>query len=191
MASQSVRRHGGDLRQYNDRGDARNHLEFDADRPETTIVIQASNFFIAGAACGPIWNWEPHRQSAARMTGAFCLMQGALAPWVIMGNYHLCLFSQRRRDHTNLYFGWLCIAFSIRALLVGQILVTRVFPEFPGRWRSPLNTSPHGLFCHWAWRMWKAAPKTCGCARLGSSRQYAWPSRASLSLWAQRSPHEQ
>ncbi|MGI6633164.1 MAG: ATP-binding protein [Bacillota bacterium] len=112
-------------------GDARNHLEFDADRPETTIVIQASNFLHRR---GGVWS-DLELGTASTISRQddwrVLLDAGSFGALSIMGNYHLCLFSQRRRDHTNLYFGWLCIAFSIRALLVGQILVTRVFPEFP------------------------------------------------------------
>ena len=73
-------------------GDARNHLEFDADRPETTIVIQASNFLHRR---GGVWSDRElgtastiSRQDDWRVL----LDAGSFGALSIMGNYHLCLF---------------------------------------------------------------------------------------------------
>jgi Signal transduction histidine kinase len=49
----------------------------------------------------------------------------------IIGTYHLLLYVHRRKDSAPLYFGLFSIMWSIRSLLVGEVLMTRLFPSFP------------------------------------------------------------
>lgn len=53
------------------------------------------------------------------------------ASLLVIGTYHLLLFSLRRKDKASLYFGLFTLFFGIRSLLVGELLITKVWPHFP------------------------------------------------------------
>jgi len=53
------------------------------------------------------------------------------ASLLIIGVYHLLLFMLRRKDRATLYFGLLTLLFGIRSLLVGELLLTQLWPDFP------------------------------------------------------------
>ena len=50
---------------------------------------------------------------------------------LIMGLYHLGLFSVKRKDSSALWFGLICILVSIRTLLTGEFYLYTLFPNFP------------------------------------------------------------
>ena len=49
----------------------------------------------------------------------------------IIGAYHILLYFHRRKDDTPLYFGLFTIMWGLRSLMVGEVLLTRMFPAFP------------------------------------------------------------
>jgi len=53
------------------------------------------------------------------------------ASLLVIGVYHLLLFMLRRKDKAPLYFGLLTLLFGIRSLLVGELLLTQLWPAFP------------------------------------------------------------
>lgn len=53
------------------------------------------------------------------------------ASLLVIGIYHLLLFGLRRKDKAPLYFGLFTLFFGIRTLLVGELLITKVWPHFP------------------------------------------------------------
>jgi len=53
------------------------------------------------------------------------------ASLLVIGIYHLLLFVQRRKDRAPLYFGLFSVLWGIRSLLVGELLLTKWFPDFP------------------------------------------------------------
>jgi signal transduction histidine kinase len=53
------------------------------------------------------------------------------ATLLVIGAYHLLLFVQRRKDRAPLYFGLYTLLFGIRSLLVGELMLTQLFPHFP------------------------------------------------------------
>ncbi|MEF2247157.1 sensor histidine kinase [Paenibacillus sp. IITD108] len=50
---------------------------------------------------------------------------------LVIGIYHLLLFILRRKDRAPLYFGLFTLLFGIRSLLVGELLITQLWPAFP------------------------------------------------------------
>jgi class 3 adenylate cyclase len=50
---------------------------------------------------------------------------------LIMGLYHLGLFSVKRKDSSALWFGIICILVSLRTLLTGEFYFYTLFPNFP------------------------------------------------------------
>lgn len=53
------------------------------------------------------------------------------ASLLVIGMYHLLLFVLRRKDRAPLYFGLFTLMFGIRSLLVGEHMITQLFPAFP------------------------------------------------------------
>ncbi|MFC3790123.1 ATP-binding protein [Paenibacillus sp. GCM10012307] len=53
------------------------------------------------------------------------------ASLLMIGVYHLLLFVLRRKDRATLYFGLFTLLFGIRSLLVGELLLTQLWPAFP------------------------------------------------------------
>ncbi|WP_441961025.1 ATP-binding protein [Paenibacillus sp. TAF43_2] len=50
---------------------------------------------------------------------------------LVIGVYHLLLFGLRRKDRAPLYFGLFTTLSGIRSLLVGELLLTQLWPSFP------------------------------------------------------------
>jgi signal transduction histidine kinase len=50
---------------------------------------------------------------------------------LVIGVYHLLLFILRRKDRAPLYFGLFTALFGIRSLLVGEHMITQIWPAFP------------------------------------------------------------
>ncbi|OMF25789.1 hypothetical protein BK133_20925 [Paenibacillus sp. FSL H8-0548] len=53
------------------------------------------------------------------------------ASLLVIGVYHLLLFVLRRKDRAPLYFGMFTLLSGIRSLLVGELLLTQLWPAFP------------------------------------------------------------
>ncbi len=116
--------------------DVPTYVEFVDDRPETRITIQVANYthrrggLVAGLELGA---GRTVKSLAERRLLADAASFGALS---FMGIYHICLFTQRRGDKKNFYFGLLCVAFSARTVFVGQVMASRILPSL--RWDQSL-----------------------------------------------------
>ncbi|MFE4710692.1 ATP-binding protein [Paenibacillus sp. NPDC056722] len=53
------------------------------------------------------------------------------ASLLVIGVYHLLLFALRLKDRATLYFGLFTLLFGIRSLLVGELLITQLWPAIP------------------------------------------------------------
>lgn len=53
------------------------------------------------------------------------------ASLLVIGVYHLLLFALRRKDRAPLYFGLITLLLGIRSLLVGELLITQLWPAIP------------------------------------------------------------
>ncbi|MGN8769929.1 ATP-binding protein [Paenibacillus barengoltzii] len=53
------------------------------------------------------------------------------ASLMVIGLYHLLLFVLRRKDRAPLFFGLFALLLGIRSLLVGELLLTQLWPNFP------------------------------------------------------------
>lgn len=52
------------------------------------------------------------------------------ASLLVIGLYHLVLFALRRKDRAPLYFGLITLVFGIRSVMVGEHLITQLWPAF-------------------------------------------------------------
>lgn len=53
------------------------------------------------------------------------------ASLMVIGLYHLLLFILRRKDRAPLFFGLFALLLGIRSLLVGELLLAQLWPNFP------------------------------------------------------------
>lgn len=53
------------------------------------------------------------------------------ASLIVIGLYHLLLFVLQRKDKATLYFGLFTMLLGIRSMLVGELLITQLWPDFP------------------------------------------------------------
>lgn len=105
-------------------------ITFDNDRQEIRIVIQVSNFSHRRGGL-----WEPLeigteatlRQKAAWLM--FCDLFG-IGSLVTMAFYYFSTYVLRRKEKSYLYFAEICFVAGLRAMLVGDIVLTKVWPDF-------------------------------------------------------------
>ena len=103
-------------------------VHFSTQGPETTIILQVSNFMHAkGGMRNPITLGDPrqltekkHRSMIRQVLVFGCLL--------IMSIYHLALFAFRRQDRFNLFFALVCLLFGFRAGLTGEVFLADLFP---------------------------------------------------------------
>lgn len=101
------------------------------------ILIQISNYDNYSGGM-----WEPIRYGSAAEIGASHDRKTAftailLGLVVMAGVYHIGLGLLRRKDTSFLYFGAFCLIVALRSLMVDEIFLTKMFPEFP--WRLALR----------------------------------------------------
>lgn len=95
------------------------------------LVIQVSNFV---QRKGGIWESirlgdataVAHERNTHVISEIFIV--GCLT---VMGLYHIALFAFRRKDKAPLYFGILCLAISMRTLVLGETLGMAMLPQVP------------------------------------------------------------
>ncbi len=98
---------------------------------EYNLVFQISNFnYKQGGIWYPIPIGLDKDIAQVREKNLFIdfFLAGSL---LIMGLYHLGLFSVKRKDSSALWFGITCILVSIRTLLTGEFYLYTLFPDFP------------------------------------------------------------
>ncbi|MBP1996984.1 sensor histidine kinase [Paenibacillus eucommiae] len=98
---------------------------------ETELILQVANFnHKRGGVTQEIFlGLEKQIISWGDKKLAFELfVVGAL---IIMGIYHLTIFFNRTKDRAPLYFGIFSLIWGVRGLLVGQMIWTKMFPDFP------------------------------------------------------------
>ena len=98
---------------------------------DNELVLQVANFHhIRGGMLKKLEMGtlgEMSRKSDLKL-GMELFLAGSL---IIMGWYHLGLYSFRRKDRTPLYFGLLALVVGVRTLLIGETIWTKMFPDFP------------------------------------------------------------
>lgn len=103
---------------------------FNAHSDQVQIVLQISNYHnYAGGM------WEPIIYgSASEVLSAHnwnlagqCILFGIL---LLAGIYHIGLSVFRKKDYSMLYFGFFCLVVALRNLFVGDVFLTKIFPNF-------------------------------------------------------------
>lgn len=103
-------------------------LRTDAD--ELDIVIQVAN---NSHRLGGIWrNIELglYHQISSKKNKKLAFEMFLLGSLILMGIYHLNLYFYRRKELSSVYFGGVCLLLGLRTLLVEEMFLLQLFPEF-------------------------------------------------------------
>ncbi|WP_235941676.1 sensor histidine kinase [Paenibacillus puerhi] len=99
-------------------------------KEELVLVLQVSNFdHQKGGIREPIelgW-FDAMAREKELSVGFDMLVIGSL---LIMGLYHIGLFTARTKEQAPLWFGMFCLLFALRMSLFGEILLVKLFPTF-------------------------------------------------------------
>ncbi|NOU92189.1 histidine kinase [Paenibacillus sp. LMG 31456] len=104
---------------------------FHPNNSEIEILLQVSNFHhMKGGLRQPfeLGLFDQIIPKKEISVGFDMLLFGSL---MIMGLYHLGLFSIRPNDRSTLYFGLFCVLIALRTIVIGEITLLKVFPSFP------------------------------------------------------------
>lgn len=106
-------------------------VEFQPHNDQVELVIQVANFhYTRGGITKHIELGDSKTLTAkTNMKTSFDLL--ASATLFIVGAYNLLLYIQRRKDMASLYFAIFSLLWAVRPLLDGELIVTKVFPDFP------------------------------------------------------------
>lgn len=101
-----------------------------AQHSQLELVLQVSNYgHQRGGVLKPIklGSIETITRSKELYIGFDTLLIGSL---LIMGLYHMGVFAVRTKEHSMLYFGLFCLLVSLRVALLGEMVLTKAFPDF-------------------------------------------------------------
>ena len=111
----------------------------DLDKPEFDLVLQVSNY---SERNGGIWgeflfgNAEELISMAEKRMLKEMFIIGGLT---IFGFYHFVIYILRRKDRAALYFGILCLLIALRSLIVGEVILTDLLPNFSWEWHRKIE----------------------------------------------------
>ncbi len=106
-------------------------VDFQTDLTEFELIVHISNFannrggFWQSIALGSIESIHSVRNKSVAMD---LLVAGCL---LMMGIYHLGLFSLRKKDKSTFWFGMFCLMFVLRTLITGEKYLIYLYPSLP------------------------------------------------------------
>lgn len=104
-------------------------IEADPEGDQMTVTLHVSNYHHRkGGAWEPILLGPPAmlRDIRERNLARDFFLFGSI---LLMGAYHLVLFSLRKKDQPYLYFGLFCLLIAARVLVTGEYFAVRIFPS--------------------------------------------------------------
>ncbi|MFF2093333.1 ATP-binding protein [Paenibacillus sp. NPDC058174] len=112
------------------------HLEtklvfFQPENDRVELVMQVANFHHKRGGITKYIELGGSDLLAVRTNLRIAAEMFITASLLVIGVYHLLLFILRRKDRAPLYFGLFTLLFGIRSLLVGELLLTQLWPAFP------------------------------------------------------------
>ncbi|WP_226671083.1 diguanylate cyclase [Metabacillus litoralis] len=114
-------------------------ITLDLDKPEIDLVLQVSNY---SERKGGIWgeflfgNAEELVSMAEKRMLKEMFIIGGL---IIFGFYHFVIYILRRTERAALYFGILCLLIALRSLVVGEVILTELLPDFSWEWHRKIE----------------------------------------------------
>src|SRR5690606_35134482 len=104
---------------------------FQPENDRVELVMQVANFHHNRGGITKYIELGGSDQLAVRTNLKIAAEMFITASLLVIGIYHLLLFVLRRKDRATLYYGLFTTLFGIRSLLVGEHLMTQVWPNMP------------------------------------------------------------
>jgi len=104
---------------------------FQPEEDKVELVIQVANFHHNRGGITKLIELGDSDRMTFRTDLKVAYEMFFTASLLMIGLYHLLLFFLRRKDKAPLYFALLTLMLSIRSLLVGEIIFTKIWPAFP------------------------------------------------------------
>lgn len=104
---------------------------FQPENDRVELVMQVANFHHKRGGITKYIELGGSEVLAVRTNLKIAAEMFITASLFVIGIYHLLLFVLRRKDRAPLYFGLFTLLFGIRSLLVGEHMITQLWPAFP------------------------------------------------------------
>lgn len=119
-----------------DKGSVTPHLAtklvfFQPENDRVELVMQVANFHHKRGGITKYIEFGGSDVLTVRTNLRIAAEMFTTAGLLVIGVYHLLLFGLRRKDRAPLYFGLFTVLSGIRSLLVGELLLTQLWPAFP------------------------------------------------------------
>jgi len=105
-------------------------ITFTPQNRDIELVLQVSNYHHAQGGIGQSLLLGDAAQIISYSENKLAFEMFVIGSLLLMGIYHLSLFSMRPKDKLPFYFGFFCLIMGIRALFVGEIFITKWYPNF-------------------------------------------------------------
>ncbi|ACL75897.1 sensor histidine kinase [Ruminiclostridium cellulolyticum] len=104
------------------------------------LIVQVSNFSHRSGGILESIKLGTERQIIMARENKLALELLLFGCLMIMGIYHIVLFSFRKKNLSPLYFGVYCVLIAIRTLFVGEIFFIQLFPDFNWELQHKIQT---------------------------------------------------
>ncbi len=101
---------------------------FRADRDSLEVILQVANFSYKSGGLSTAIEFGPAPMLHEQRERTIILNYILFGSLLIMGLYHLGLFSLRREDCSTLFFGLLCLIMDSRVLVTNEMFFVTLFP---------------------------------------------------------------
>jgi len=112
---------------------------FQPENDQVELVMQVANFHHNRGGITKYIELGGSDDLADRTNLKIAAEMFVTASLIVIGIYHLLLFALRRKDRATLYFGLFTTLFGIRSLLVGEHLITQVWPALSWEWQFKIE----------------------------------------------------
>jgi len=100
------------------------------DNPELIVVMQVSNYMHRrGGMWDPLEIADEYRM-LVKNNRLVLMDMFSIGSMFTMALYHIVLYAERKKYKSALYFAGICLCFGLRAMIVGEIAVTKMWPAF-------------------------------------------------------------
>jgi signal transduction histidine kinase len=129
----------GDLKSNSEASRKINYQSIQFDTNIIEFIISISNFHHRS---GGLWSsiklgtYQDIEQNRMKQLGLDLFVSGIL---LIMGIYHFSIYLQRKDDRTSLYFSLVCLSFSLRDLVNGELYINTIISSISYLWITRLD----------------------------------------------------
>lgn len=95
------------------------------------IIMQVANFHHARGGITKHIELGDSQKLTTKMNMKMLFEMFVIASLFVIGAYHLMLYAHRRKDKASLYFGLFSVMWCLRSLFTGELIGTKLFPDFP------------------------------------------------------------